>query len=145
MVSSARRILALWFPRLPTDRLQRRQHSRASPDASPLVVAAKIGNALRITACDAKAASLGLRTGMPLADARAMVPALDVASADAPADRARLESIADWSLHYTPLVALDCPDGLLLDVTGATHLFGGERALLDRARTSLKKQGFAVQ
>jgi protein ImuB len=144
IVSSARRILALWFPRLPTDRLRRRQHFRASPDA-PLVIAAKLGNALRITACDAKAAALGLRVGMPLADAGAMLPMLDVANADESADRALLESIAEWSLHYTPLVALDAPHGILLDVTGATHLFGGERALLDRARASLKKQGFAVQ
>jgi len=82
---------------------------------------------------------------MPLADARAMLPKLDVANADAPADRALLESIADWSTHYTPLVAHDSSNGLLLDVTGATHLFGGERALLDRARTSLRRQGFVVQ
>ena len=82
---------------------------------------------------------------MPLANARAMLPKLDVANADEAADRKLLESIADWTLHYTPLAALDLPDGLLLDVTGATHLFGGERALLDRACTSLKKQGFAVQ
>jgi len=121
------------------------KHFRASPDESPLVVAAKIGNALRITACDAKAAALGLRINMPLADARAMLPKLDVAQRDDAADRRLLESIADWSLHYTPLVALDPPDGLLLDVTGATHLFGGECALLNRARTSLRRQGFAVQ
>src|SRR5579864_98198 len=145
MASSARRMLALWFPRLATDRLKRCMVSPASPDAAPLVIAAKIGNALRITACDAKAAHLGLRIGMPLADARAMLPRLDVAGAEEAADRRLLESIADWSLHYTPLTALDVPDGLLLDVTGATHLFGGERALLDRACTSLKRQGFAVQ
>lgn len=147
--SSARRILALWFPRLPTDRLKRHTREaysfRASPDAAPLVVAAKSGNALRITAADTKAAHLGLRAGMPLADARAMLPKLDVASADEAADRRLLETVADWTLHYTPLAALDPPHGLLLDVTGATHLFGGERALLDRVCTSLKRQGFAVQ
>lgn len=120
------------------------KHFRASPDECPLVIAAKAGNALRITACDAKAASLGLRIGMPLADARAMAPKLDVAPGDEAADERLLESIADWSLHYTPLVALDSPNGLLLDVTGATHLFGGERRLLDRARTNLRRQGFAV-
>jgi protein ImuB len=128
--------------------LQRHAHGprfRASPDAAPLVIAAKLGNALRITATDAKAASLGLRIGMPLADARAKVPALDVANANADADHRLLESIAEWSTHYTPLVGLDSPNGLLLDVTGATHLFGGERSLLDRARTSLRRQGFAVQ
>ena len=144
IASSGRRLLALWFPRLPTDRLQRRRRN-ASPDAPPLVIAAKLGNALRISALDRKASRLGLRPAMPLADARAMLPALEVANADEPADRHLLESIADWCLHYTPLVALDPPHGLLLDITGAAHLFGGEKALLDRSRASLSKQGLAVQ
>ncbi|HEX3664634.1 MAG TPA: DNA polymerase Y family protein [Rhizomicrobium sp.] len=144
IVSSGRRILALWFPRLPTDRLQRRTRT-AAPDARPLVIAAKLGNALRISALDRKASRLGLRPYMPLADARAMLRTFDVANADEPADRHLLESIADWCLHYTPLVAPDPPHGLLLDITGATHLFGGEKALLDRSRTSLSRQGFAVQ
>lgn len=109
------------------------------------MVAAKSGNALRVSALDRKACALGLRAGMPLADARAMVPALAVANADETADRRLLESIADWCLHYTPLVALDGAQGLLLDITGAAHLFGGERALLDRSRRSLRRQGFAVQ
>jgi protein ImuB len=142
--SSGRRILALWFPRLPTDRLQRKTRN-AAPDAPPLVIAAKFGNALRISALDRKASSLGLRPHMPLADARAMVPILEVANADEPADRQLLESIADWCLHYTPLVAPDPPHGLLLDITGVAHLFGGEKALLDRSRASLAKQGLAVQ
>lgn len=142
--SSGRRILALWFPRLPTDRLQRKAHNTA-PDAPPLVIAAKLGNALRISALDRKASRLGLRPFMPLADARAMLPTLEVANADEAADRHLLESIADWCLHYTPLVALEPPHGLLLDITGAAHLFDGEKALLDRSRASLSRQGFAVQ
>src|SRR3984885_3656799 len=144
IASSGRRLLALWFPRLPTDRLQRRRRN-ASPDAPPLVIAAKLGNALRISALDRKASRLGLRPAMPLADARAMVPALDVANADEPADRRLLEAIADWCLHYTPLAALDPPHGLLLDITGAAHLFGGEQALLTRSRMSLRRQRLTVQ
>ncbi|HEY3776968.1 MAG TPA: DUF6504 family protein [Rhizomicrobium sp.] len=144
MASSARRILALWLPRLSTDRLQRKTPA-ASPDSSPLVVAAKSGNALRVSALDRKASALGLRPGMPLADARAMVPTLEVANADETADRRLLESIADWCLHYTPLVALDGPQGLLLDIAGAAHLFGGEQALLDRSRTRLRRQGFVAE
>ncbi len=143
-VSSRRRLLALWFPRLPTDRLQWKPRA-ASPDTQPLVIAAKIGNALRISALDRKASALGLRPHMPLADARAMLPALRVANADEAADRDLLESIAEWCLHYTPLVALDPPHGLLLDITGAAHLFGGEKSLLARSCASLSRQGLAVQ
>jgi len=110
-----------------------------------LVVVAKVDNALRLSALDRKATSLGLATGMPLANARAMLPALKVMSANDPADRKLLERIADWCDRFTPFVALDGPRGLLLDVTGAAHLCGGEQALLDRIRKGLKKQGFAVR
>jgi protein ImuB len=66
---------------------------------------------------------------MALADARAMYPKLNVADADDAADFALLEAIADWCDRYTPLVGLDPPDGLTLDISGCAHLFGGEAAL----------------
>ena len=75
------------------------------------------------------AARLGLMPGMALADARAMYPALAAADADTEADAKLLESVADWCDRYTPLAGLDAPDGILLDVTGCAHLFGGEAAL----------------
>ena len=75
------------------------------------------------------AARLGLITGMALADARAMYPALKAADVDPHADAALLTAVADWCDRYTPLVGLDAPDGILLDITGCAHLFGGEAAL----------------
>ena len=43
----------------------------------------------------------------------------------------RLSDWRRWALRrYSPVVALDPPDGLLIDVTGAAHLHGGEAALL---------------
>jgi protein ImuB len=144
VTSGSRRILALWFARLATDRLQRKR-APSPEEAPPLVVAAKTGNALKLSAVDRKATALGLAAGMPLANARAMLPALKVMSANAPADLRLLERIADWCGRFTPFVALDPPRGLLLDVTGAAHLFGGERAMLDRIRADLGKQGFAVR
>jgi len=82
---------------------------------------------------------------MALADARAMVPELTIAMADEHADLRLLEKIATWCDRFTPFVALEAPDVLLLDVTGATHLFGGERAMLDMLRASLRKQKLAVR
>src|SRR3984885_13289259 len=139
----ARRILAVWLPRLPTDRLQRR--ARPSADKKPLVIAAKMENALRLSAVDAHAAKLGLSPGMALADARAMIPALDVAAADEAADKKLLEKIADWCERFSPLVALDSPHGLFFDLTGATHLFGGERAMLETVRRAIAAQGFSIR
>jgi protein ImuB len=45
------------------------------------------------------------------------------------ADRTWLERLADGCIRYTPMVALDAPGGLILDVTGCAHLFGGEEGL----------------
>jgi protein ImuB len=114
-------------------------------EKSPLVVVAKSGNALRLSAVDRKATSLGLSAGMPLANARAMLPALKVMTANEPADQKLLARIADWCDRFSPLVALDPPRGLLLDVTGASHLHGSEQMLLEEIRASLSKQGFAVR
>jgi len=75
------------------------------------------------------AARMRLRLGMPLADARAMYPSLPVFEADAEADRRLLEAVAEWCDRYTPLVGLDPPDGLVFDITGCAHLFGGEAKL----------------
>ena len=98
-------------------------------------------SALRITALNAAAARLGLIAGVALADARAMYPALAAADADQEADAKLLEAIADWCDRYTPLAGLDAPDGILLDVTGCAHLFGGEAALCRDLVERLARQG----
>jgi protein ImuB len=142
MPASTRRILALWLPRLPTDRLIRK---RGSPFSAPLIVSGKAGNALHVHALDARAQSLGLHKGQPLANARAMVQPLAILPADEKADVALLEAIADWCDRFTPFVSLDSPDGLLLDITGAAHLFGGEAAMLTQVTSKIAAQGFVVR
>lgn len=99
---------------------------------------------MRIVALDEEAVRLGLEPGQPLADARAMIPSLDAVDADEAADAALLASIADWAERYTPLVALD-DDGLMLDVTGCAHLFGGEEAMVADMLARLEGQGFAAR
>ena len=81
---------------------------------------------------------------MSLADARARFPNL-VAVEAAPAEEARLlERLCDWCSRFTPLVALDCADGLMLDISGVAHLFGGEEVLIEDCRAQLAAQGFTV-
>src|SRR5580698_4673072 len=212
--TNRRRILSLWLPRLPTDRIKRRliakafsdevregtngrlplplagegrgggaatsptvrmerisptciasDHAEASlrrlfkrrppkaacapPQAGegrelPVVVVAKQNNALQIYALDDAAARLGLAVGIPLANARAICPQLKVFDADPSADAKTLDDIADWCDRFTPLVALDPPHGLYLDITGCAHLFGGEATLLRTICAALTRQGFAV-
>jgi protein ImuB len=116
----------------------------AAPADQPSVVVAKQHNALQIVACDDAAAAAGLAIGLPLANARAICPELQVFDADEAADRATLDHIADWCDRFTPLVALDPPDGLMLDITGCAHLFGGEAALMRELCGALTARGFAV-
>jgi protein ImuB len=124
---SNRRYLSLWLRRLSTDRIERRWPTSA--ERPPAVVVESIRSAQRIVALNDAAARKRLRLGMPLADARAMYPSLPVFEADAEADRRLLEAVAEWCDRYTPLVGLDPPDGLVLDITGCAHLFGGEAKL----------------
>jgi len=82
----------------------------------------------RLYAVDEKAAALGLYTGQKAADAAALVPELAIVDADPEGDAEALAALADWCVRFSPAVAPDARDGLFLDVTGVTHLWGGEEA-----------------
>ncbi|MGL4241316.1 MAG: Y-family DNA polymerase, partial [Beijerinckiaceae bacterium] len=146
----ARRYLALWFPFLSTDRVRARRlrersaggrDDRETQAAPPLVLCASQGGALRIGALDRQAAASGLSQGMTLAAARARVPSLDVEEMDPGSDARLLAALAGLCEVFTPLTALDGMNGLALDVSGCAHLFGGEEALLDRARRRIARLG----
>ncbi|MEZ5788616.1 MAG: DNA polymerase Y family protein [Xanthobacteraceae bacterium] len=156
--SSPRRYLSIWLRRLATDRLTRcfarRPDEAAGPDApaggsepdeAPLVVAHKVKSALRIAALNDAAARLGLTVELALADACARHPGLAIAPADPEADQRLLEAVADWCDRYTPLVARDAPTGLMLDISGCAHLFGGETALANDIVSRLAAQGLRAR
>jgi protein ImuB len=149
-------MLALWFPYLATDRilrgrLGRHWRVRKSPEGDndherePLVVSHRDANAQRIFAFCEKGRSMGLRTGLGIADLKAMHPGIEVIEADEDADRRLLTGIADWCDRYTPLVALAGEDGLFLDITGCAHLFGGEKSMLEDVTRRLVEQGICVR
>jgi protein ImuB len=139
--SSSRRYLSVWLRRLATDRIAR----SSSAPVEALVVIEPVKSALRLAAMNDAAAALGLKAGMALADARARYPALAAVDADPEEDRRTLIAIADWCDRYTPLVGLDGTDGLLLDVTGCAHLFGGEAALCRDLLRRLDAQRFQAR
>ncbi len=114
-------------------------------ERAALALYARVKGAERLTAVDACAQKLGLVPGLAVVDARARCPTLALAEADPQADAALIEALADWSRRFTPLAAPDPPDGLMLDVTGAAHLFGGEAALLDDIETRLRRLGFSAR
>jgi len=138
--SGNRRYLAIWFPFLPADRL-RRSPPPEFAEAQHFALVEKIKGAMRLAAVDPGAARLGLSAGMSLADARARVPELAAFDHDPEADRHWLERIAQSCLRYTPMVALDPPDGLILDIGGCAHLLGGEEKLAADAGRRLAEIG----
>jgi protein ImuB len=135
-----RRFLSLWLPRLATDRAR----LGGVDKAAPLVAVAKVDNAQRLVCVDAQAARLGLSLGLSLPDARARFPALIAVEAEPAEEERLLERLCDWCSRYTPLAALDGRDGLMLDISGVTHLFGGEAALIEDCRARLSAQGISV-
>lgn len=98
-----------------------------------------------LTGVDARASQLGLKLAMSLADARAIYADLAVAEAEPEEDARTLDHIAAWCERFTPIVAIDAPDGLFLDITGCGHLFGDEAALRDQIVARLAAQGFAAR
>lgn len=100
---------------------------------------------LRLAAMNDVAQSLGLGVGLPLADARARVPDLLAEDHDPLADQLWLERLTDGCLRYTPMTAIDPPDGLVLDITGCAHLFGGEAGLADDLILRLDRLGMALR
>ena len=124
---------APWVPAL--------RSAPAGMTAPPLATWSKIGSAQQLVAVDSAALSLGLRPGMALASARAMRPELDLHQADPQAEAALLAATADWLRRFTPLAALDAPDGAMLDIEGCAHLFGGEGAMVGAIESGLLAQG----
>ena len=120
----ARRILSVWFPRLGAERLTRRAGA-----AGPFAVVAEDGPRQVLAAVSAEAAAAGLVRGQPLREAQALCPDLRSATAQPAAEAAFLRALARWADRFSPLVARDGADGLMLDITGCAHLFGGESAL----------------
>lgn len=94
---------------------------------------------MRVAAVDRLSVRAGLVPGMTLADARARIPGLHAAPHDPVADAAWLKALGDGAMRYTPLLARDPPDGLILDITGAAHPYGGEAGLVRDALTRLAR------
>jgi protein ImuB len=136
------RWLAIYLPRLKTDRLIR---SGRAADDRPLATYAKEAGAFLLTGVDARASALGLRFAMSLADARAIRPDLNAMEGEPDEDARALDNIAAWCERFTPIVVVDPPEGLFLDITGCAHLFGGELALQGQIVTRLHAQGFAAR
>ena len=116
----------------------------AADDTRALVFIEKIKGASRLVKVDARALADGLSQGMALADARVRVPALRAVAYSGAADAGFLARLAEVCGAFTPSVANEDPDGLVLDITGCVHLFGDERGLARRLQNAVRAIGISV-
>jgi protein ImuB len=56
-----------------------------------------------------------------------------------------LKRIAEWSIRYSPLVAVDLPDGLIIDASGCTHLWDGDDRYVADIANKLNTRGYDVR
>jgi len=138
----ARRILSLWFPRLGAERLARLR--RGLPEG-PLATVTDLPAGQALVSLSAAAEAAGLAPGQSLRDARAMCPALATVPRNAAAEAAFLAALARWAGRFSPWVAAEPPAALLIDLTGAAHLFGGEEGVLAEVAGDCARFGLTVQ
>ena len=138
----ARRFLSIWFRHLKTDWLSRRRPSLLH---IPFALAIPDRGRKLITAVNDSALKQGIFPGNVVADAKAIVRDLQVFDDRPELANKLLNAFAKWCIRYTPLVAIDPPDGLILDVTGCAHLWGSESAYITDIINRFKSLGYNVR
>jgi protein ImuB len=137
--------LAVHLPQLALEALQEHSTSQRAPGI-PVAVIDPQSRQQTILACNEKACAAGVRAGQSLNAAIALEPNLKTCPRDETRERARLVHLAAWcQRQFTPLVSLEPPDELLLEVQGSLKLFGGARALMERMIAGLREQGVTTR
>jgi protein ImuB len=143
----APRVLALYLPALPLQRLMRASEGSGGPVA--------ILDEGCVACCDEEARAAGVCPGMTAAQALGALGRIRLVTIDPAGDRAALRGLAEALLALAPAVEVSLPDALLLDA-GAAHLASGlgpaeagseraERGLLARALAVVEEMGWAAQ
>ncbi len=127
--------LAIHLPSLLFDSL--RDVVLALPGRPPVAIVDLERNGKVVRACAEAVQAAGVREGMSINAALALVPGLHAVARDARRERQLLEAVAQRGVRFTPRVSLEPPDGVLLEVRGSLRLFGGARQLCLRLQQEL--------
>ena len=141
-----RRVVSMWSPDWPITVWLRPGWSspgarQPPPEGAPFALTDRGAHGVTLHALNEAARGAGLFRGQSHADACAILPALVSAPAEPERDLGMLKRLALWAERFSPSVAVDNREpgyeGLMLDMTGGAHLFGGEAALLADIRARL--------
>jgi protein ImuB len=135
------RFATIWFRQLVTDHavIERPEFRDIQ-----FVLAAPERGRMVVKAASAQALANDIEIGMVVADAKAIYPTLEVIDHEPGKAEELLNRMAEWCIRYTPIAAVDPPDGLILDITGCAHLWGNERAYLKEIAVKLRSAGYKV-
>lgn len=88
---------------------------------------------------------MGIHAGIGLNAARALCPALQAEQRDPEREQALLQRLAGWVGQFSARVSLLPESGLLLEVGGSAHLFGGLPGVLERVDHGLHELGYRAR
>ncbi|MFC3079265.1 DNA polymerase Y family protein [Phenylobacterium terrae] len=128
-----------------TGEVDRRASAETEGAQRPFALIETVRGVRKVAAVDAAAARLGLYPGQKGTDALALVPELVLADVEPEADQRALTALVDWCVRFSPAVAAAPPDGLVLDVAGLAHLWGGEAALVADFQGRLARNGLSFR
>jgi len=138
----AKRFVSIWFPYLATDWFCLKEPTLKN---TALVLQAPVRGCATITAANKQAQAQGVVVGMTLADAKALFPQLRIKN-DKPGLTAQLLArIAEWCIRFTPVAAINLPEGIVLDASGCAHLWGSEEAYLSDITNRLAARGYTTR
>jgi protein ImuB len=98
-----------------------------------------------VTATHALAEQAGIYAGMAVADAKAMLPSLQVFDDKPNLQSQLLQRITEWCIRYTPSAAVDPLGGIILDASGCAHLWGSDEAYVKDIIKRLKEKGYTAK
>ena len=136
------RFVTIWLPDFKTDWLSVRDSELRK---IPFVLAAPDHGRMIITATNQPARALGIEAGMVLADARAIFPPLRYKDDNPEFFSKLLERMAEWCVRFSPVVAVDGQDGIVLDALGCSHLWGGEEEYIHAIQSRLNRFGYQLR
>lgn len=136
-----RRFVSIWLHHFATDWFTRREPELRN---FPFVLRENSKGRMMIAATNYEAEKNGIACGTVLADARAVVPDLIVKDNLPERIENALKSLCEWCTRFSPIVATDPPDGILLEASGCSHLWGGDTLYVREITRRLEKMGYGV-
>ena len=141
-MSSGRRILSVWFKRLAVERIIRREKI---PFGTPVIIKGNKKNSDIIYSLNRAAELEGLYLEQSINDALAKCPNVLIRFINLESDSQFLDMLMRWAEKFSPWIKTELPDGLLIDLTGCAHLFGGEELLIQTLKNDCLKFSLTVQ